>query len=198
MDTIEAPPARRGIPKWLVPAVGYALSAASLIWVLSKFPYAQLGDHLRTMNWWWVAVAVIFDISVYFADAWRWAMMLRPAGAPPFRLCVQSVFVGVFANDVLPARAGELVRCFLLSYETAVPLSLAITSDVILRIMDGLWIVILYLLVSFQVGSHVVVSRVMMGFGLGTAVVSLVGLFVLFRRQHAHQFVSNASWGARF
>ena len=61
--------------------------------------------------------------------------------------------------------AGEVVRCFLLSYETAVPLSLAITSDVILRIMDGLWIVILYLVISSQIATHVDVNRGMWVFG---------------------------------
>jgi uncharacterized membrane protein YbhN (UPF0104 family) len=111
---------------------------------------------------------------------------------------LQSVFVGVFANDVLPARAGELVRCFLLSYETEVPLSLAFTSEIILRIMDGAWIVILYLLVTFQIGTHIAVNRVMWGFSIGMVIISAVMLFVLFRRQHAHHFVKNTSWAARF
>src|ERR1700722_2350486 len=148
MDIVEAPPKRRGIPKWLVPAIGYTISAASLVWVFSRFPYAQLADHLRTLNWKWVALAVAFEVAVYFFDAWRWAALLAPVGAPSFGLCLQSVFVGLFANDVLPAKAGEIIRCFLLSYETEIPLSLAFTSQVILRIMDGVWIVLLYLTVT--------------------------------------------------
>lgn len=198
MDVIEKPPKRRGIPKWLLPVAGYAASGAALVWVLSRFPYEQLGEHLRTMNWWWVAAALVLDIAVYFADAWRWAEILKPAGAPPFRTCLQSVFVGQFASDVLPARAGELVRCFLLSYETEVPLALALTSDVVLRIMDGVWIVIVYLLVTFSAGSHVIVNRVMWGFSAGVAIISAAILFVLFRKHHAHKFVSNTSWAARF
>lgn len=198
MDVSGQTPKRRGIPNWLVPAAGYAASAAALVWVLSRFPYAQLGEHLRSMNWWWVAVALVFDLAVYFADAWRWAAILKPAGAPPFRTCLQAVFVGQFAGDVLPARGGELVRCFVLSYETEVPLTLAFTSDVVLRLMDGLWIVIIYLLVTFSAGSHVVVDRVMWGFSAAMAVIAAVVLFVLFRRQHAHQFVKQSKWAARF
>ena len=39
-------------------AIGLIIfSAASLVWVFSKFPYVQLGDHLRTLNWNWVALA---------------------------------------------------------------------------------------------------------------------------------------------
>jgi len=198
MDTVEAPPRRRGLPKWLVPAIGYAVSAASLTWVLWKFPFGQLGDHLRTLEWNWVVVAILFEVAVYFADAWRWGSLLKPVGSPSFGLCLQSVFVGVLANDILPAKAGEVVRCLLLSYETEVPLSLAITSDVILRIMDGLWILIVYLIITFQIATHVDVTRGMWVFGTGAVVVALVLLFVLFRRQHAHHFVRTTSWAARF
>jgi uncharacterized protein (TIRG00374 family) len=199
MDIVEAPPKkRREFPKWLAPAVGYTISAVSLVWVFSKFPYAQLGDHLRTMDWTLVAIAIALEVAVYFFDAWRWAVLLEPVGAPPFGVCLQSVFVGLFANDVLPARAGELIRCFLLSYETKVPLSLAFTSDVILRIMDGLWIVLLYLAITFQISTHVIVNRVMWGFGGTVVVIALLILFVLFHRQHAHTFVKNTSWAARF
>src|SRR5579863_959609 len=198
MDIVEAPPKRRRIPQWLVPAFGYAVSAASLIWVFWRFPWAQLADHLRTLEWNWVALAIAFEISVYFADAWRWKALLRPVGAPSFGLCLQAVFVGILANDILPAKAGELVRCFLLSYESGVPLSLAITSDVILRIMDGLWIVIVYLLITFQIATHVDVTRGMWVFGAGAITIGVVLLFILFRRQHAHDFCKTTSWAARF
>src|SRR5580692_2397311 len=198
MDTVEAPPRRRGAPKWVVPAIGYSVSAASLTWVFWKFPFAQLGDHLRTLEWNWVALAILFEVAVYFVDAWRWGALLRPVGSPSFGLCLQSVFVGVLANDILPAKAGEVVRCLLLSYETEVPLSLAITSDVILRIMDGLWIVILYLMVTFQIPTHVEVTFWMWVFGAGAVATALVLLFVLFRRQHAHDFCRTTSWAARF
>lgn len=197
MDTVAKPLTRRRVPKWLVPAVGYAIAGVSLAWALSRFPYEQLGDHLRSMDWQLVALAVVLEIAVYFFDAWRWMVLLGPVGAPSFGLCLQAVFVGLFANDVLPAKAGELLRCFLLSYESEVPLPLAFTSDVILRISDGLWIVIIYALVTLQVATHVVVTRVMWVFGSGMVAVALVLLWVLFHRHRAHQFVLRRKWGAR-
>ena len=190
-------PGRQRIPKWLIPAAGYGVSALSLIWVFWKFPFAQLGDHLRTLEWNWVAVAVLLEFGVYFMDAWRWKVLLRRVGNPSFGLSLQAIFVGVLANDILPAKAGEVVRCFLLSYETEVPLSLAITSDVILRIMDGLWIVIVYLLITFQIATHTEVNRGMWIFGSGAVGLGLVFIFVLFRRQHASEFVRSRNWSTR-
>ncbi len=198
MDSVEAPPKRRKLPQWLIPAIGYTVSAVSLVWSFSKFPYAQLGDHIRTLDWRWVWLAIAFEFAVYFFDAWRWRKLLAPVKEPSFGLCLQSVFVGLFANDVLPAKAGELIRCFLLSYETGIPLSLAFTSQIILRLMDGVWIVLLYLMVTLQIGTHPVVRDVMWGFGIGVVVVAALALFLLFRRHHAHHFFKNSSWAGRF
>src|SRR4051794_20174280 len=101
-DEPETPQPRK-FPTWIVPVVGYSIAAISLVWVLSHFPFAQLGQHLRTMDWGWIALAVIVEVGVYFVDAWRWMVLLRPVGAPSFSCCLQAVFVGLFANDVLPA-----------------------------------------------------------------------------------------------
>ena len=94
-------------------------------------------------------------------------------------------------------RGPELLRCFLLTWESEVPLSLAITSDVILRIMDGIWIVLLYVIVTLQVETHVVVTRVMWGFGSVVVVISAVLLWILFWRHTASRFMRNRGWGAR-
>lgn len=198
MDKIEEVVKRRRIPKWVVPVAGYGISAASLVWVFAKFPFAQLGEHLHTLNWTWVAIAVATEVAVYFADAWRWMALLGPVGEPPFFSCLQAVFVGLFANDILPARTGEIIRCFLLSYKNQVPVSIVLTSDLVLRIMDGLWIVVLYLAITAQVSTHVAVDRAMVAFGAGAVAIALIFLWVLFHRQHAHHFANQRSWAARF
>jgi uncharacterized protein (TIRG00374 family) len=204
MDNVQEPlkPARK-VPAWLangklLTVLGYAVAAASLVWVFSKFSFAELSQHLRTLDWRFIALAVGFEVAVYFADAWRWMILLEPAGAPTFGACLQSVFVGLFANDVLPARAGELIRCVLLSYKTEVHLPQSITSTIILRIMDGLWLVITYLLITWRVSTHPAVNRVMWGFGSGAVTLAVLLLFALFYRQRARDFAHARSRSGRF
>jgi uncharacterized protein (TIRG00374 family) len=199
METGETPRARRKVSTWLVPAIGYTISLASLWWAFAHFPFAQMGDHLRTMGWWWLSLSIALELGSFFLDAWRWRELLRPAVAPPYGAAVQSVFAGLFANDVLPARAGEAVRCFLLSYKTDIHLPLVITSVAVLRVMDGIWVVIFYFATSWTV-EHAEDATRIMAFGYTPVVVALtlLLLFMLFRRQHAHQFMSNSKWAARF
>jgi hypothetical protein len=106
--------------------------------------------------------------------------------------------VGLFANDILPAKTGEIIRCFLLSYKNDIPVPIVLTSDVVLRVMDGLWIVIMYLIITAQVSTHVAVDRAMLAFGIGAVAIAVVFLWVLFHKQHAHHFANQRSWMARF
>ncbi len=92
------------------------------------------------MHWAWVCAAIAADICVYLLHAWRWKLLLRPIERVPFIQAVESIYVGLFANEVLPLRAGELIRCFLLSRFTRVPISVTFASALIERIFDGIWL----------------------------------------------------------
>jgi hypothetical protein len=67
-----------------------------------------------------------------------------------------------------------------------------------MRIMDGLWIVIFYLMVTFQISTHVAVDRAMWPVGSVAVSVGAILLWVLFHRQGAHTFMNGKSWAVRF
>jgi uncharacterized membrane protein YbhN (UPF0104 family) len=100
----------------------------------------ELRDDLATMDWWWVALAVVADIVVYLCYALRWSVLLRPVERVGFWRPVRATFIGLFANEVLPLRAGEVLRCYLLSTWTSLPLSVSLSSALIERIFDGIWL----------------------------------------------------------
>jgi uncharacterized protein (TIRG00374 family) len=197
---------KRKIPKWLVPAAGYGIAIASLIWVFRAFDYQQLRDDMHTLHWEWVILGIALNLLVYVVDAWRWSVLLRPAEIVPFGECVKAIFVGLVANGVLPAKAGEVVRCYLLSLWTDMHVSLALTSDAISRVMDGVCLVAGFYLVT--IGLHPPTHRLEEELALwrdGTgvlavcvAILTALVLFVLFRREHASSLVASNQWAARF
>lgn len=92
------------------------------------------------MHWAWVAIAVLSNIFVFLLQGWRWKLLLQPIEPVAFIYPVRAIYIGLFANEVLPLRAGELIRCFLLSQSTAIPLSVTFASALIERIFDGIWL----------------------------------------------------------
>lgn len=118
------------------------VSFACLYWVLRGAELANLKEEIRTTDWTWVTVAIISDILVYFWHAWRWSLLLTPLAKVPFWNSLRAIYVGLFANEVLPFRTGEVIRCVLLSRWTKLPLSVSLSSALIERIFDGIWLVV--------------------------------------------------------
>lgn len=187
------------VPKWLVPALGFSVSVASLYIVFRKFPFEQLRHDVQTLAWIWVVAAVLAELTSHVVDAWRWMVILSPAEKPTLIQCVQSTFIGLFANDVLPAKAGEVIRAFLLTRWAAVPLSLSLTSAFLERVFDGVAMVIVFFLVSRDVGNLPAWLREGMGtLALTLFIIMTLFLLVLFYRSHAHRVVSGNPWTSRF
>jgi len=112
MDDAPAP-SRRRVPSWLPQALGYSLSIACLTWVLHRFPISELLQ-IR-LEWRWVMLAVAADLATYVAHAWRWNTLLGPVIRLNLWRTTQAIYIGLFANEVLPVRTGELIRCYLLA-----------------------------------------------------------------------------------
>jgi len=187
---------RRKFPSWLMPALGYTLSAASLVWVFSGFNWQQTLADFATLDWRYVSVAVIFDLSVYLSHAWRWNILLRPIARPSYWRTVQAIYIGLYANEILPLRTGELIRCYLMAHWNNIPISLAISSAAIERILDGVFLVICLLVTTQLVPlpRYLVDGTQVMGIGLAV----LLGLlfFIAVHKQKAHAVVSENKWAS--
>ncbi|HEY7208855.1 MAG TPA: lysylphosphatidylglycerol synthase transmembrane domain-containing protein [Bryobacteraceae bacterium] len=144
MSSQTAPPTpverSNKLRNWTIIVVTNLIALVCMGWVLNGAGLHHIWGELRRMHWAWVCGAVVSDICVYLLHAWRWKLLLKPIERVPFIQAVESIYVGLFANEVLPLRAGELIRCFLLSKFTRVPLSVTFASALIERIFDGVWL----------------------------------------------------------
>jgi uncharacterized membrane protein YbhN (UPF0104 family) len=175
----------------------YLASLGCLVWTLRGANLGELKDDLATMNWWWLGFAVVADISVYCWQAVRWRQVLRPVEQVSFRHAVSAIYIGLFANEVLPFRAGEILRCYMVSRWTKLPFSVAISSALIERIFDGIWLC-LCLLVTIQLvpAHHHMRWLVRSGYLLGTVVLSGAALLALavFLRQKTRALLPGDGW----
>jgi glycosyltransferase 2 family protein len=147
MEPVPAAPRRR-FPSWLPQTLGYTLSVVCLIWVLHDFPLSHIGQEIRSLDWRWVSLGVVADLATYVAHAWRWNILLRPVARLRLWRTTQAIYIGLFANEVLPLRTGEVIRVYLLSHWNNLRLSVSFASAGVERIIDGIWMVISFVITA--------------------------------------------------
>ncbi len=188
----------RRIRSWTLFALTNLISVICLAWVLSGAGLENIWGEVRDMYWQWVLFAVCSDCLVYLLHAWRWKLLLHPVERVPFINCVRAIYIGLFANEVLPLRAGELIRCFLLSRSSTVPISVTFASALIERIFDGIWLMSCFF-VTLHMGKlpGVLVKG---GYILGIIIFicgALIG-FAMYARQQALDVFLGITWPAWF
>jgi uncharacterized protein (TIRG00374 family) len=188
---------RRRVPSWLPQVLGYALSAACLAWVLRDFEIAKLFEEIRKLDYLWVAVAVVADLAVYVCHGWRWNALLRPVAGLNLWRSTQSIYIGLFANEVLPLRTGEIIRCYLLAHWNNLQLSVVLASAALERIIDGFWMVAAFLITaSFVHGIPRELVFLVQVIGGLLFVGAAVLLWVVFHKTHAHSVIRESKWSA--
>ncbi|HEV8144851.1 MAG TPA: lysylphosphatidylglycerol synthase transmembrane domain-containing protein [Bryobacteraceae bacterium] len=173
------------------------IAAACLVWSLRGAELHDLPDDLRRMSWGWIVVAVISDIAVYCWHGLRWSLLLQPLAPVSFRKAIQAVYVGLFTNEVLPFRLGELVRCYLIGRWYLLPFSVTISSAIIERVFDGIWLslclVVMLMYVDFPPEQHyfVVGGYVVASVALGLAVLLILGAL---KRERVKALLPGIGW----
>ena len=119
--TEESPSAARGQTRlvWIRMALSYALALACLIWVFHNYDFSDLFRRIVKMNLLLVAIAIISDVLSFVCQGLRWQLLLRPFGSVSLLHTTQAIYSGMFANEVLPLKLGELLRGYLISRWTS-------------------------------------------------------------------------------
>lgn len=121
-------------------AAGYLLGLAGLVWVFHDVRFRELPGQLAHIGWGWVALAIFCDVLTYLFQGWRWQLLLQPVGRLSAWRATQAVYAGLFTNEVLPMRFGELVRAYLVSRWVRAGFTAVLPSMVVERLLDGLWL----------------------------------------------------------
>jgi glycosyltransferase 2 family protein len=122
------------------------LSIACLVWALHDAEIGRLGQEIRELDWRWVLLGVAADILVYVCQGWRWSILLRPLAPVSLGQSVRAIYVGLFANEILPLRSGEVIRCYLQSRWAKLPFPVILSSALMERVFDGIWLITFFLI----------------------------------------------------
>ena len=119
------------------------LTAGLLVWFLRHANLADVWDQVRRANPLFLLFGFLFVVSTYWVRAVRWHHMLTPIGPVRFRSTFRATVIGFAALGVLPARAGDVLRPYLLARQEGLSVTATMATIVIERVLDLVAVLVL-------------------------------------------------------
>ncbi|OIP43182.1 hypothetical protein AUJ95_00915 [Candidatus Desantisbacteria bacterium CG2_30_40_21] len=129
--------------KWL----GLFISIILLGLIIWKIDLTAFGKALVGLDYPILITGVLVYLLGYLARTVRWYYLLSHAKKIRLGSLFGIMIIGFMANNILPARAGEFVRAYMLGIKESISKSLALATVVVERILDGLVFVLLLLII---------------------------------------------------
>src|SRR5436190_18317968 len=127
--------------------LGFVISAVFLWLALKDQDLSKVWDTLSHANYFWIIPGVLTYFLAVLARTWRWHYMLRSIKPVSLRMLFPIVTIGYMGNNIYPARAGEVLRAYVLKKRAGVPMSASLATVVIERLFDGV-VMLLFVFVS--------------------------------------------------
>ena len=118
--------------------LGVAISAIFVYWTASGLEWRAFWAAVGQVQYWWLAPSVLIYFGAVWARTWRWHYMLRHMAAVPLRRLFPVVVIGYMGNNIYPARAGDIIRSFVLKRNEQVSVSASLATVALERLFDGL------------------------------------------------------------
>ena len=115
--------------------LGIAISGALLVWLFWNVDLRAVAARLADTQWGWLTVSVVLNIASLWARAVRWRHLF-PQRARPTHL-FNAVMIGYMGNNLLPLRAGEVLRVYVVT-RRGQRFGTTVTTLVVERALDGL------------------------------------------------------------
>lgn len=156
--------------------LGVVISVVCLWLALRGLKLAEVWDALKTANYWWLIPGVAVYFVGVWARAWRWHYLLKPIKAISTNKMFPIVTIGYMGNNIFPARAGEVLRAYILRRQEGVSVSASLATILVERIFDGV-VMLMFVFVNLNGLAQLTHDSGMVG---SIQTVALVGTGVFF------------------
>ena len=184
--------------KWGLLAVRVLAIAAIAIWLylfLRDFDWSKLGRAIEHAHVWPLALAAALNFVCLWGKAACWHVVLAPRYLVPVTALFRYTIAAFAASVIAPARAGELIRVWVLKKRHAVPIADIAAVAITEKLLDGLSMMMLVAPVPWLVpGLPSWVGRAMFACGAVALVIFAAVWFAVGRLEPGE----GASWFARF
>ena len=182
MSTSPSTPSSKRPTSWAW-ILGLAITIACLWWAVRGVRWDEFSAAIASVDIPLLLAVVALATLTFPLRMIRWRVMLRSEGdrPVPWSALWNAVAIGFMANNLLPARAGEFARAYVVKRQAPVRFITALATIGVERLFDGILMLALMAVAiaapSFpghDTAQGALVSRVAMG-----SAVAFVGLLVL-------------------
>lgn len=125
-------------------AVVLAITVGLLAFFFRNSNLAGVWHETRRADPWLLLLAVAVTLLTYLLRAWRWQSLLAPIGYTRFSTAFRTTVIGFAASFFLPARAGEVIRPYLLAKREGLKPTAAFATIILERLLDTATVLILF------------------------------------------------------
>jgi len=131
--------------RWKV-IIGIVISLSFLGYALSKVDFNEVAAAFSKANYLWTIPMMLSVIITMLIRAARWQWLVKPIRSLSVNTLYSSVMIGFMANNLLPARIGEVVRAVSLSRRCSLSKSAVFATVVAERAFDSLGLLFVFLM----------------------------------------------------
>jgi hypothetical protein len=154
------------------------------LWLLVRsVDIAAAFDVLKSASPAWIGVMLVTTTVDVGARGARWRALLAPIAPLPYRRVLGYTYIGYLANNVLPARLGELYRSHALGDGEGVSRTTVLGTVVVERVVDTVMVVAIAALAVLVLSARgVMTSAVLLGLAFVALLVIVLGLAIAAHR----------------
>ena len=125
---------------WGKALAGSLVSAGLLAYLFWSVDLRQVGSHLTRTHWGYLGLSSALALFAVWVRAIRWGYLFPPGDRPSHLF--SATMIGYMANNVLPLRAGEIVRAYVAARHGAESVWTSLATLVVERLLDALSLVV--------------------------------------------------------
>lgn len=166
--------------------ISVILAALFLYLALRNLDWQIFFVTLKNAQYAYLPIVLLWSSTSFLIRALRLRILLTSEKPLPISNVFWANMAGYLGNNILPARAGELVRAAYLARQNNISASYALAVGLVERLMD---LIALIVLGSYALSSTGIVSPVFQNALKGVSVLGLIGLLVIFILPHFGQLI---------
>jgi hypothetical protein len=139
---IESPSAGRSPHSLLILFFSFTLAGILLYLSIRKVEWRQVWASISHCKFGLLGVSLAVSFCSYFLRGLRWRVLLNTQARLPVLTVFWANSAGYLGNNVLPARAGELIRTAMVSSRSSLTKTFVLTTALAERLMDAIVLVI--------------------------------------------------------